>query len=193
MTTVAVVYHSGTGKTAMLATSVLAGIAEAGGTAIDLRIQGSQIGEGRFADDAFLARIDAADAVILGSPTYMGMVSGQFKAFADATAGRWFGRAWKDKLAAGFTTSGSPSGDKQGTLVYLATLAAQHGMVWVTQEAINGTYLGQSVDQALNRLGAHLGVMSQVAPTPEGAPTPGDLATAKALGARVTSLASKLR
>lgn len=192
MTTVAVVYHSGTGKTAQLATGILAGVLEAGATALDLRIQGNQIHEGRFKDDAFLTRIDGADAIILGSPTYMGMVSGQFKAFADATAERWFGRAWKDKLAAGFTTSGSPSGDKQGTLTYLATLAAQHGMVWVTQEAINGTYLGQPIDQALNRLGAHLGVMSQVAPTPDGTPTAGDLATAKALGARVAALSGKL-
>jgi NAD(P)H dehydrogenase (quinone) len=37
----------------------------------------------------------------------------------------------RDKLAAGFTVSDSPSGDKLGTLQYLFTLAMQHGMVWV--------------------------------------------------------------
>ncbi len=30
--------------------------------------------------------------------------------------------------------SGGPSGDKLGTLVYLLTLAMQHGMVWVGLE-----------------------------------------------------------
>ena len=42
----------------------------------------------------------------------MGGPAAQFKAFADATAGKWFTSAWKDKIAAGFTVSMSPSGDK---------------------------------------------------------------------------------
>jgi multimeric flavodoxin WrbA len=35
--------------------------------------------------EADWAALDAADAIIFGSPTYMGMASWQFKKFADAT------------------------------------------------------------------------------------------------------------
>jgi NAD(P)H dehydrogenase (quinone) len=38
---------------------------------------------------------------------------------------------WADKLAAGFTNSGSQNGDKQNTLLQFVTFAAQHGMLWV--------------------------------------------------------------
>ena len=192
MPTVAIIHHSGSGKTAMLAKAVADGARSVSGTTVsELAIDGKKIVDGRFADDALFAQLDAADAIIFGSPTYMGMVSGQFKCFADATAGRWFKQAWKDKLAAGFTTSGSPSGDKQGTLLYLVTLASQHGMVWVSSDAMNEVYLGKDPAVAMNRLGSTIGVMSQVAPTPEGKPTDGDNATARNLGARVARLAAK--
>jgi len=192
MPSVAIVYHTGTGKTGMLASAVHAGAESVSGTTTNLMlIDSTKITEGRFKDDALFATLDAADAIIFGSPTYMGMVSGQFKCFADATGGRWFKQTWKDKLAAGFTTSGSPSGDKQGSLLYLATLAAQHAMIWVSSDVPNEVYMGKPVETAMNRLGSSLGVMSQVAPTPEGKPTEGDLATARNLGARVARFAAK--
>ena len=192
MPTVAILYHTGTGKTGMLAEAVTAGARSVAGTTVHhLLVDAAKITAGRFADDALFTTLDGADAIIFGSPTYMGMVSGPFKCFADATGGRWFKQTWKDKLAAGFTTSGSPSGDKQGSLLYLATFAAQHAMIWVSSDAPNEVYMGKPVEVALNRLGSSLGVMSQVAPTPEGKPTEGDFATARRLGARVATLAAK--
>ena len=81
MTTVAIVYHSGYGHTAVVADHVAQGVTEGGATPVLLRISG--------ADQDFtpiLDAIGAADAVIFGSPTYMGGVSGPFKVFADATS-----------------------------------------------------------------------------------------------------------
>ncbi len=40
----------------------------------------------------------------------MGSVSGPFKTFMDASSRVWLEQKWKDKLAAGFTISGSFSG-----------------------------------------------------------------------------------
>lgn len=186
MPIVAIVYHSGTGKTALLAAAVEQGAASVpGATTALLAIDPTRISAGRFEDEALLSRLDGVDAIIFGSPTYMGMVSGPFKCFADATSARWMRQGWKDKLAGGFTTSASPSGDKQGTLLYLSILAAQHGMLWVGSDQVIGTYLGQEPEVATNRLGSFLGVMSQIAPTAQGVPTAGDLATARALGARI--------
>jgi multimeric flavodoxin WrbA len=67
----------------------------------------------------------------MGSPTYMGSVSWQFKKFADASSKPWFTQAWKDKVFAGFTNSATMNGDKLSTLHYLFTLAMQHGGIWV--------------------------------------------------------------
>jgi hypothetical protein len=54
----------------------------------------------------------------------MASVSAPFKAFMDATSNEVMakGFAWKDKIAAGFTNSGSRSGDKLASLIQLAHL-----------------------------------------------------------------------
>jgi NAD(P)H dehydrogenase (quinone) len=71
------------------------------------------------------------DAIIYGSPTYMGGPAWQFKKFADASSKPWFVNAWKDKLAAGFTNSASINGDKFATISYFFTLSQQHGQIWI--------------------------------------------------------------
>jgi NAD(P)H dehydrogenase (quinone) len=176
MTKTVVVYHSGYGHTQRVAQFVAEG-AKATIVAIDA--------DGNITD-AEWETLNAADAVIFGSPTYMGTVSWQFKKFADATSKQWFGSAWKDKVAGGFTISASPSGDKLSTIQYFITLAMQQGMVWVGQPAMN--------DGNINRLGSNSGLMAQVGPTSPAADIPqGDLDTAKAYGERVAAVAAKLR
>ncbi len=77
-------------------------------------------------------KLDAADAIIFGAPTYMGGAPWQFKKFADASSKAWFTRKWQDKVFGGFTNSASLNGDKQVTLIHLQTLASQHGGLWVS-------------------------------------------------------------
>ena len=176
MPQIAVVYHSGYGHTERVAEFVAQG-AQAQRVVIDA--------DGHVSE-ADWAKLDAADAIIFGSPTYMGMASWQFKRFADATSKKWFSGAWKDKVAAGFTISASPSGDKLSTLQYFITLAMQNGMIWVGQPAMN--------DGNINRLGSNSGLMAQVGPTSPAADIPqSDLDTAKAYGERVRAVAAKLR
>lgn len=135
-----------------------------------------------------LATLDASDAIIFGSPTYMGGPAAQFKAFADATGERWFGQKWKDKLASGFTISSSPSGDKSGTLQYFSTLAMQHGMVWIGLDELPMQPTG------VNRLGSFMGVMAQAGfDSPEVAPNAEDKLTGERLGKRVAGLTAKWR
>jgi NAD(P)H dehydrogenase (quinone) len=170
-----VVYHSGYGHTQRVAQFVAEG-ADAQLIAIDA--------EGNLTD-AQWADVNAANAIIMGSPTYMGMASWQFKKFADASSKAWFTGAWKDKVAGGFTCSASPSGDKLSTIQYFITLAMQQGMIWVGQPAQN--------DGTTNRLGSNSGVMAQVGPTSPAEDIPqGDLDTAKAYGKRVADLTAKL-
>jgi NAD(P)H dehydrogenase (quinone) len=179
MTKIAVVFHSGYGHTERVAQFIKEGAASV--THTDL----IAIDANGDLSDAQWAIVDAADALIFGSPTYMGMASWQFKKFADASSKRWFSSAWKDKVAGGFTISASPSGDKLSTLQYFITLAMQQGMVWVGQPLMN--------DGTTNRIGSNSGVMAQVGPTSPAEDIPqGDLDTAKGYGQRVAEVAKKL-
>lgn len=185
MTTVSVIYFSGTGHTAKLAQAVASGAASAGAKVNLLAIQGQEIQQGRFHNDTTLAQLDASDAIVFGSPTYMGGPAAQFKAFADATGERWYLRKWADKIAGGFTVSGGPSGDKLSTLHYFFTLAMQHGMAWVGLNEM-------PTENGVNRLSSYAGVMGQARQEePEIAPNAADKLTAESLGRRVAQAAQR--
>jgi multimeric flavodoxin WrbA len=171
----AVIYHSGYGHTQRIAQVVAEG---AGAHLITIDADGN-------ITDAEWDILNAADAIIFGSPTYMGVVSWQFKKFADATSKQWMSGAWKNKVAGGFTISANLSGDKLSTIQYFMTLSMQLGMVWVGQaEPNNGS---------VNRLGSSSGLMAQVGPTSPAADIPqGDLDTAKIYGQRVAEIAAKI-
>ncbi|MEV7420864.1 flavodoxin family protein [Streptomyces sp. NPDC089919] len=179
---VSIAYHSGYGHTALVAEAVKAGAADAGATVHLIKVD--EI------DDAQWALLDASDAIVFGSPTYMGTASGAFHVFAEATSKRWFTDQWQDKLAAGFTNSGSKSGDKLHTLQYFQTLAAQHGMHWVNLGLKPGWNSTTGSENDLNRLGFFSGAGAQTNSDegPEGVHK-ADLATAEHLGRRVTEAA----
>jgi len=179
MAKTAVVFHSGYGHTARVAEFVAKG---AGADLVAIDADGNLT-------DAQWATLDAADAIIMGSPTYMGMASWQFKKFADATSKKWFTLAWKNKVAGGFTCSASMSGDKLSTLQYFVTLAMQQGMIWVGQTETNE----YKITEGLNRIGSFTGVMAQAgAMAPASEIAQGDLDTALAYGKRVAEVATKL-
>ena len=186
MATVAVVYHSGYGHTKKQAEAVHAGAAGVVGNGAALVAIDA---EGNLTD-ADWATLAAADAIVFGSPTYMGGPSWQFKKFADASSKAWFTRQWKDKLAGGFTNSASLNGDKQSTLQYFVTLAMQQGMLWI---GIGMMPANSSKAQRndVNRMGSSLGAMAQSDSDvgADVAPPAGDLETARLYGARIAEAA----
>ena len=182
MSSIAVVYHSGYGHTQVLAEAVAKGIASVAGAKAALIPVGEAEARG--------AELDGADAIIFGSPTYMGGVSAEFAKFKDSTSKRWMEGAWRNKLAAGFTVSASWGGDKQNTLYPLLTLALQHGMVWVGLGLPPGNNSSKGSSDDLNRTGASLGVMAQ-ANADQGTEgiAASELRTMEALGRRVAAAA----
>ena len=187
---VAIVYHSGYGHTAVLADSIAQGVRDAGETPVLLKIDSAAQDF-----DAILAAVAPAQAVIFGAPTYMGDVSAPFKAFADASSKAFFTGAWKDKLAAGFTNSHSFSGDKAHALNSLVILAAQHGMNWINLgiPAPNVT-AAERGPETLNRVGSFVGLAGQSDnAAPELSPPSGDRETARLLGVRVAQAARRWR
>lgn len=186
MTKIAVVYHSGYGHTARQAQAVSAGAASVAGSSAKLYPVDAL-------DEAQWAELDAADAIVFGAPTYMGSASAPFKAFMDESSKRWFGAVWKSKVASGFTTSASQSGDKLNTLLQLMVFANQHGMIWVGLDLMPGNNHSQGSVHDLNRLGSFSGAMAQ-ANKDEGADAmlESDLKTAARLGQRAAEVAGQL-
>lgn len=184
MSTVAIVFHSGFGHTTALAEAVAKGAQQIAGVKTAL-IPVSEV-------EARAAELDAADAIVFGSPTYMGGISAEFAKFKDWTSKRWMARAWQNKLAAGFTVSASWGGDKQNTLYQLLTLAAQHGMVWIGLGLAPGNNHSKGSVEDLNRTGASIGLMAQ-AHGDQGVEGIGasEFRTAELLGQRVAEAAQR--
>lgn len=181
MSKVAVVYHSGYGHTAEVAKAVARGVAGIAG--IDAQLISVADINKHWQD------LDAADAIIFGAPTYMGGVSAPFKAFMDASSKVWMAQGWKDKIAAGFTHSGSQGGDKFNTVTQLFTLAMQHGMIWTGLGLLPGNNSSKGSVNDLNRLGSSTGSLTQSNVDQGAVAIPAsDLKTAEHLGRRVAMI-----
>lgn len=192
MTKVAIIYHSGFGHTELQAQAVYRGAKGIEGVTAEL-LRAQEAGED-------LDRLDDADAIIFGSPTYMGSMSAGMKQFIEAASKKWYTLAWKDKVAGAFTNSSSFSGDKLNTLVGLMINAMQHGMLFVSLGVHPAASDPDSMNriegpgpEVVNRIGSYIGPMAaSFRVNPGDAPSSGDMATAEAYGARVASITQQL-
>ncbi|MDR2012463.1 MAG: flavodoxin family protein [Rhodanobacter sp.] len=184
MAHVAIVYHSGYGHTKKQAQAVLAGVQAAGA-------QAHLISVAEVTDDTW-ALLAGVDAIIFGTPTYMGGASADFKKFAEASSRPWSTGQWKDKIAAGFTNSASMNGDKYSSIQYLWTLSQQHGMIWVGTGMLPANSKAAQRND-VNYLAGFGGALAQSPSdaSPEEGPLPGDLETARLFGQRVAAIAEQ--
>jgi NAD(P)H dehydrogenase (quinone) len=178
---ISVIHHSGSGHATEMARAVAQGAASVEGVSVfEHRIVEAEFKGGRWLNEAVLAQLDASDAILLGSATYMGGASAQLKAFMDATSSRCAERAWVDKVAAAFTVSAHPSGDKLAMLMGCSVFAMQHGMLWVG--VADGSELGIFFGAA----------GSTGAAAPSERPSAGEKRTGEQLGRRVARLTRRL-
>ena len=133
MTKLAVIYYSATGHGTSMAKRVSAA-AEAAGAEVRVRHVAETRDPESFAQNpAWTANYEAtkdlpsatgddvvwADAVIFGSPTRFGSPAAQFRTFIDSLGGLWAQGKLADKVYAGFTSSESPHGGQETTLLNL--------------------------------------------------------------------------
>jgi NAD(P)H dehydrogenase (quinone) len=191
MTTVAIVYHSGYGHTEVAAKEVAKGAEGAGVTVKLLKIDG--------VSQDMQPLLDAcadADAIIFGSPTYMGDVSAPLKVFFEASSKVWMAQGWKDKIAGGFTNGLTWGGNKDNVLGSMFVLAMQQGMIWVGTGMMPGNMNGNSdaAPNAPNRMSYPIGAVSQSDNAgPDITPPAGDKETMRLYGARVAGFAKMLK
>jgi multimeric flavodoxin WrbA len=189
MTRVAIVYFSSfRGNTEQLALAIQRGAESVPDTEATL-IHTDQVDEN-------WAVLNAADAIIFGSPTYIGGPAARFKEFVEKLSGEvWLRRLWVNKVAGGFTVSAGRSGDKLACLQQLATFAAQMGMLWVPMRITGGNYSSQGSEEDLNRMAGYLGVMAQanIDEPADISPPPSDIATAELHGNHIANVARQFR
>lgn len=158
MTKILVIYDSQTGNTEKMASAVSEGIKEVKGAEPILRK----------VDQTTLNDLLDADAIIVGSPTYYGQMSGKLKSFIDTSTsihGRLAG-----KVGGAFTSSGGTACGAETTLLSILNSMLVHGMIVQGMHEYN-----------------HYG------PASVGAPGKQEIGRCKLLGRRVAELALKLK
>jgi NAD(P)H dehydrogenase (quinone) len=121
--TVLVTYHSVSGNTEKMAQAVAEGAKAVSGTSVVLKRVDEVIG-----DDLL-----SSDAVIVGSPVYVGNMSGEVKTFFD-NWGRKFGLGtatgkMRNKVGAAFVTGGSISSGKEIAMLTILVSMISHQMI----------------------------------------------------------------
>ena len=185
MTKIAIVYFSNfKGNTETLAKAVMRGAQSVADTEVTL-IHTDDV-------DTHWQTLHDSDAIIFGTPTYIGSVAAKFKEFIEKLAGEvWLKRMWMNKVSGGFAVSAGRSGDKLTCLQQLVTFASQMGMIWVPIRITGGNYSSQGSEEDLNRMAGYLGVTAQanIDEPAELAPPPSDIRTAELHGNHIANVA----
>lgn len=135
---VLVLYYSRNGATQAMARHIARGVESVEGASATLRTVpeiGAHDGQDAAqvpASGAPYASVDelgTCAALALGSPTYFGNMAAPLKAFLDRTSGLWMSGALIDKPACVFTSTSSPHGGHEATLISMMLPLLHHGML----------------------------------------------------------------
>jgi NAD(P)H dehydrogenase (quinone) len=129
-----------------------------------------------------------ADGVLFGSGTRYGNMTAQMKRLIDSTVSLWLKGEMEGKPAGVFTTTASTHGGQETTLLTMMVPLIHLGML-----IVGVPYSTPGMIHTEARGGTPYGASSIAGPQGELAPTPEDLAIARAQGKRVAEIALKLR
>ena len=151
-----VTYYSRSGNTAKMAESVAEGAIEKGAEVVLKPI-----------GDINVSQLQDFDALIIGSPTYYGLMCSEVKKLIDDSV-KFHGKL-KGKVGGAFSTAANPGGGSETTVMSILQTMIVHGMV------VQGTPVGD-----------HYG------PTAVNAPDERAQRQCRELGNRIAELAEKL-
>lgn len=168
---VLVVYHSRRGNTEKMAAAVVEGVQRVAGVSAALkRVQ-----------DTTKEDLQAADGLVLGSPTYFAGVAGEMKVLMDDWNWKWK-VDFTDKVGGAFATGGGQTAGKEQTVVSLLLFMLNNRMVVagpLYQDAEGEDIWGE------------IGASAMTGPLDPGVGA-GELDAGRRLGERVACLAKKL-
>ena len=141
MTKILILYHSLYGHIETMALAEAEGAREVSGTEVALKRVPETMSDdavlavgGKLDQVAEVARPDELadyDAVIFGTPTRFGSMTGQMRNFLDQTGGLWMKGALIGKIGSVFTSTATQHGGQESTILSFHTTLLHHGMVIV--------------------------------------------------------------
>ncbi len=137
---------------------------------------------------ATLEDLESADAVIFGTPTRFGNMSGQMKQFLDATGGLWAKGALVGKVGSVFASSATQHGGQESTILSFHITLLHHGFVVV---GLPYSFQGQMRNDEITG-GSPYGASTIAGTQGERTPSENELQAARFQGAHVAMIASKL-
>jgi NAD(P)H dehydrogenase (quinone) len=155
MSEILVLYYSRHGATAEMARRVARGVEAIGGMQARLRTVPAISATPEAIEDsipasgppyATLDDLSDCAGLALGSPTRFGNMAAPLKYFLDQTSAHWLSGALVDKPAGVFTSTASPHGGQESTLLSMMLPLIHHGMLIVglpyTETALFSTRAG---------------------------------------------------
>ena len=124
-----------------------------------------------------------ADGIILGTPTRFGAMSAELKAYVDSLGGLWVKGSLVGKAGSAFTSTSTPHGGNESTIISMYNPMAHLGLILVP--------LGYG-DPVMFKAGTPYGA-SSVSANDTAPPTEDDLAVARYQGRRVAAVARALK
>ncbi|QIE99148.1 NAD(P)H:quinone oxidoreductase [Pantoea stewartii] len=198
MAKILVLYYSMYGHVETMANAVAEGARKVPGAQVDVMRVPETMDAQRFAEVGGKTQQSASeatpeilpdyDAIIVGTPTRFGNMSGQMRTFWDRTGGLWASGALYGKIASVFTSTGTGGGQEQ-TITSVWTTLAHHGMVIVPI----GYGTKEMFDISEVRGGTPYGATTLAGGDGSRQPTQEELIIARFQGEHVAGLAAKLK
>ncbi|CRH28889.1 NAD(P)H:quinone oxidoreductase [Pantoea ananatis] len=198
MAKILVLYYSMYGHVETMANAVAEGARKVPGAQVDVMRIPETMDADRFADvggkthqsapEATPEILPQYDAIIVGTPTRFGNMSGQMRTFWDRTGGLWASGALYGKIASVFASTGTGGGQEQ-TITSVWTTLAHHGMVIVPI----GYGTKEMFDISQVRGGTPYGATTLAGGDGSRQPTEEELIIARFQGEHVAGLAAKLK
>ncbi len=198
MAKVLVLYHSYYGHIERMARAVTDGAKEVTGTTVDLKRVPETVPAEMFAKSGGKANQEAPianpsdlgdyDAIIFGTPTRFGNMSGQMRTFLDQTGPLWMSGALVGKIGSVFVSSGTQHGGQESTILTFHPTLLHQGMIVVGLPYSEPRQTG--VDEIKG--GSPYGASTIAGAAGERMPSMQELGMAKFQGKHVATIATRM-
>jgi NAD(P)H dehydrogenase (quinone) len=198
MTKVLVLYHSFYGHIEKMARAIAEGAREVTGVFVEVKRVPETVPADVFAKSggkgdqdapvAQTAELGNYDAIIFGTPTRFGNMSGQMRTFLDQTGPLWLTGALVGKVGSVFVSTGTQHGGQESTILTFHPTLLHQGMIVVGLPYAEQRQMG--VEEIKG--GSPYGASTIVGAAGERMPSEQELGMARFQGRHVATIAKKL-
>jgi NAD(P)H dehydrogenase (quinone) len=198
MAKILVLYHSFYGHIEVMANAVAEGAREAAGALVEIKRVPETVPDELFRKSGGKANQQAAvaepaelgnyDAIIFGTPTRFGNMTGQMRTFLDQTGSLWMSGALVGKVGSVFTSSATQHGGQESTILTFIPTLLHQGMIVV------GLPYSEQRQMGLDEIkgGSPYGASTITGGGGERMPSDQELGMARFQGKHVATIAAKL-